>query len=122
MNHPCPVSGALSRQSWSNFIMPSRISSRVSVRSPFFVLRVAVFIVVSPFTEVQKLTSLSAMPEQNHIPFLHHVLFPFQPHLRLLLRCRNAPRRHQIFPAHDFGANKSSLDVAVNHSGGLHCG
>src|SRR5712692_8880332 len=121
MNHPRPVSGALSRQSWSNFIMPSRISSRVSIRSPFFVLRFAVFIDVSPFTEVQKLTSLSAVPEQNHIAFLHDVLFPLQPHLRLLPRRRQTPRRQQIIPTHHFRPDKTLLDVAMNRSCCLHC-
>ncbi len=34
MNHPRPVSGALSRQTWSNFFMPSRISSGVENSDP----------------------------------------------------------------------------------------
>src|SRR5258706_10531713 len=59
---------------------------------------------------------LPRMPEQNHIPFLHHILPTLQPHLRLLPRRRNAPRRQQIIPPHHFRANKSLLNIAMNLS------
>src|SRR5207245_7604394 len=60
------------------------------------------------------------MPKQNHIPFLHHILFPLQPHLRLFPCRRQASRRHQIIPPHHFRSNESFLDVAVNHSRRFH--
>src|SRR5579859_1781067 len=61
------------------------------------------------------------MPEQNHIPFLHHILPPLQPYLRLLPRRRHASRRQQIIPAHYFRTNKSLLNIAVNFSCRLRC-
>src|SRR6266436_7470449 len=65
---------------------------------------------------VKSFSFLSRMPKQNHITFLHYILPPLQPHLRLLPRCRHAPSRQQIIPPHHFRANKSLLDIAVNLS------
>src|SRR5467141_1451074 len=60
------------------------------------------------------------MPEQNHIPLLHNVLFPLQPHLRLLSRRRQTPRRQQIIPPHHFRPYKTFLNVAMNRPRRLH--
>src|SRR5439155_15964784 len=58
--------------------------------------------------------SSSAVPKQNHIPFLHYVLFPLQPHLRFLSRRPQTARCQQIIPSHHFRAYESLLDVAVD--------
>src|SRR6267378_3098894 len=74
-------------------------------------------ILLSPHFQLSTVDSPSSrMPEQNHIPFLHHVLPPFQPHLRLLPRRRNTPRLQQIIPSHNFRANKSLFNIAMNLS------
>src|SRR5690348_12083067 len=52
----------------------------------------------------------STVAEQNHIAFLHDVLFSFQANLGLLFRGRNASRRHQVVPAHHFRANEALFD------------
>src|SRR6266850_824544 len=62
----------------------------------------------------------STVPKQNHIPFLHHVFLPLQPHLRPLPRCRQTSRRQQIIPPHHFRAYETSLNVAVNRPRRLH--
>src|SRR5260370_1193617 len=61
------------------------------------------------------------MPKKNHIPFLHHVFFSLQPHLRLLPRGRQTSRRQQVIPPHHFRPYKSLLDVAMNCPRRLHC-
>src|SRR5580704_6439107 len=48
---------------------------------------------------------LPTMPEQNHIPLLHNVFLPLQPHLRFLPRRRQTPGRQQIIPSHHFRPN-----------------
>src|SRR5947209_4607254 len=67
------------------------------------------------------LPSSSRMPKKNHIPFLHHVFFSLQPHLRLLPRGPQTSRRQQVIPPHHFRPDKSLLDVAMNRSCRLHC-
>ncbi len=59
------------------------------------------------------------MPEQNHIAVLHDVLFPFQPHLRLLSRRREATCLEQVFPLHDIRLDEILFDVAVDRARGL---
>src|SRR6266403_2151082 len=60
------------------------------------------------------------MPKKNHIPLLHNILFPLQPHLRLLPRRRQTPRRQQVIPSHHFRPNKTLLDIAMNRPRRLH--
>src|SRR5438046_3421627 len=108
---------------------PLRPSSRQS-RSPFAAcpsyLRalpclICELILFAPFPAAStRHFSSPRMPEQHHIAFLYNVLFPFQPNLSLFLRRRNTSRRDQIVPSHHFRPNKSLLDVAMNHTRGLH--
>src|SRR5712675_3756503 len=77
----------------------------------------AALILLPPHFQLSTVDSPSSrMPEQNHIPFLHHIFPSLQPHLRLLPRRRNTPRRQQIIPSHHFRANESLFDIAVNLS------
>src|ERR1700733_3468267 len=80
-----------------------------------FCSRVAPFVICT-FTYGIFEPALSAVPEKNHVAFLHDIFLPLQPHLRLLPRRRQTPPRQQIIPPHNFRANKSLLDVAVNRS------
>src|SRR6267378_1494876 len=63
-----------------------------------------------------------AMPEKNHIPFLHDVFFPLQPHLRLFPRRRQTSCRQQVIPSHHFRPNETLLNVAMNRARRLHRG
>ena len=57
--------------------------------------------------------------EEGDIAILHHVVAPFEPHLSSFPSRGIGSRRHQVVVGDDLRLDKPTLDIAMDHAGGL---